>query len=151
MVEINSDDYHDYVIGYDISPTCYKEAQEIFHNMDFYVLNLMKCNKKDQYKKGQAKRLFTLRGTLWYVFPSMVNVVKNIANLSENGDYLLISQNFPPLESNFVGKDTIPNSESIIEWFKDYFIPLKTIWLEDMISKGNDNWFIGIFLRRKES
>lgn len=64
---------------------------------------------------------------------------------------LFVSKNFPPLDSNFVGKDTIPNSNAIIKWFKDYFIPLKTIWLEDIISRGNDNWFIGIFLRRKES
>lgn len=68
--------------------------------------------------------------------------------MMEKQDLLLISQNFPPLDSKFVGKDIIPNPESIIDWFSDSFIPLRTIWLQNRISQSNDNWFIAIFQRR---
>lgn len=78
----------------------------------------------------------------------MKNVVNNIAGMINKGDILLISQNFPPLENNFVGKDIIPTSEVITQWFINYFEPVKTIWLNDRKSQGNDNWFIGLFLRR---
>lgn len=70
--------------------------------------------------------------------------------MMERENLLLISQNFPPLESEFAGKNVIPNPESIIEWFRRYFVPLKTIWLQDRVSKGNDNWFIGLFSRGDE-
>lgn len=137
------------LVGSDISPTCLKKAKEIFPNIEFYELDLMKDNKQmDKWIGKGRKRLFAIRGTLWYVFPNMGNVVRNIGNRTEGEDFLLVSQNFPPLESNFVGKDVIPNPEAIIIWLRKYFSPLKTIWLEDKTSKGNDNWFIGIFKRR---
>ena len=119
--------------------------------MDFQVLDLMKSNDMKNYTINKcSKGLYMLRGTLWHVFPSMKNVVKNIANFTDDGDILRISQNFPPLESNFVGKNIIPNPDSILQHFNDYFVPLKAIYLEDLISKGNDNWFIGIFERSKK-
>lgn len=77
----------------------------------------------------------------------MENVVKNIAGVIREGDFLLVSQNFPPLESNFVGKDVIPTPEAIVEWFSSYFELVKTIWLNDKKSQGNDNWFIGLLKR----
>jgi len=89
-----------------------------------------------------------LRGTLWYVFPKISNVVKNISNIVNRGNHFLVSQNFPPLSSNFVGKDVIPNPQAILDLFSGYFKLLKTIWLEDKISDGNDNWFIAIMERR---
>ena len=136
--------------GYDISQTCCEKAKEIFPDFDFRVFDLMKDNEYNiiQSQEQTARNLFSIRGSLWYVFPKMGNVVKNISGITKKGDFLLVSQNFPPLENNFVGKDVIPTPEAIVEWFGSYFEPLKTIWLDDKKSQGNDNWFIGVFLRR---
>lgn len=88
-----------------------------------------------------------LRGTLWYMFPKISNVVQNISSIVNSGHYFLVSQNFPPLSSNFVGKDVIPEPQAILNLFSKCFKPLKTLWLEDKISDGNDNWFITIMQR----
>ena len=138
------------LIGYDISPTCTQKAKKMFPSIEFHNFDLMKDNKQmDKEKRREEKRLFAIRGTLWYVFPNMMNVVENISKKTGEGDYLVVSQNFPPLESDFVGKNIIPNPEAIIDRFSKYFSPLSTVWLEDKTSEGNDNWFIGVFLRRK--
>ena len=137
------------LIGYDISQTCCNNAKIQFPKVFFQQLDLKKTeNKKivdnDQYNR----RLFTIRGTPWFVFPSMTNVIKTIANFTKPHDLLLIAQNFPPLKSNFVGKEIIPSPEAVITHFNPFFIPVKTIYLEDRLSTGNDNWFIGVFKRR---
>ena len=77
----------------------------------------------------------------------MENVVANISDMISKKDLLLIAQNFPPLDSNFVGKDIIPNPDAIIKWFKNDFNPIKLIYLEDKIKQSNDNWFICLFER----
>ena len=64
-----------------------------------------------------------------------------------NLDDYLVSQNFPPLCSNFVGKDIIPKPQTILDLFCNFFKSLKTVWLEDKISDGNDNWFITVMER----
>jgi len=46
-----------------------------------------------------------------------------------------------------VGKDIIPEPKTILDLFCNFFKPLKTVWLEDKISDGNDNWFITIMER----
>jgi hypothetical protein len=89
-----------------------------------------------------------LRATLWYVFPQITNVVQNISSIVNSGDYFLISQNFPPLSSDFVGKDVIPEPQAILDLFSNCFKPLKTVWLEDKISNGNDNWFVAIMQKK---
>ncbi len=137
--------------GYDVSPTCCKKAKEQFLNIDFHVLDLMRDIPhihKERRKKDN--RLFVIRGTLWYVFPNMENVVRNIASKTTDGDLLLVSQNFPPLDSNFVGKDIIPTPDKILGFFGSFFSPLKTIWIEDKLSDGNDNWFIATMRRWQE-
>jgi len=64
-------------------------------------------------------------------------------------DILAIVQSFPPLDSDFVGKEIFPSCNSIIQRFEEYFTPLKWLWLEDNVLRVNDNWFIGIFQKRK--
>ena len=78
----------------------------------------------------------------------MENVVHNIANQINKGERLLISQNFLPLTSSYVGKDIIQNQEAIIHHFSDYFRITNSIWLQDYVSDGNDNWFIGLFVKK---
>ena len=136
--------------GYDISETCCEKARSIFPHIVFHQLDLMDNVKihPEITDDGKKNRLFMIRGTLWYVFPSISNVVQTIAQNTVMDDYLLISQNFPPLNSDFVGKGTIPDPESLINYFQPYFMPIRTIYLEDKVSKCNDNWFIGFFRRR---
>lgn len=136
------------LIGYDISPTSLEKAKKLIPDIEPHELDLMKNNEiRHKEDKICGKRLFAIRGALWYVFPDMENVVENIGNRTAEGDFFLVGQNFPPLDSDFVGKDIIPTPDSIITWFNKYFCPIKTIWLENKISEGNDNWFIGVFLR----
>jgi SAM-dependent methyltransferase len=139
------------IVGYDISKTCCEKARQLFPNFSFNQIDLMSENKYIPNQEGNnevEKRLFVLRGTLWYIFLDMHNVVKNIANMVTGKSLLFISQNFPPLESQFVGKEVIPNHEAIITWFGEYFIPMETIWFKDYLNDGNVNWFLGIFSRK---
>lgn len=139
------------VVGYDISKTCCEKAKQKFPDFEFKGLDLMTDNKKVYNpRETQSNNLFAIRGTLWYVFPKMEKVVGNIAYMTQGKDLLLVSQNFPPLENKFVGKNVIPEPDSIVKLFSTYFTPLKTVWIQDRVSKGNDNWFVGVFLRECE-
>ncbi|GAI76490.1 unnamed protein product, partial [marine sediment metagenome] len=143
--------------GYDVSKTACKKGSSLFPDIAFQQFDLMDNYTEDdlEEKRREEKRreeksnaLFMLRGSLWYVFPKINNVVRNISSIVKRGDYFLVSQNFPPLSSNFVGKDVMPNPQAILDLFSTFFKPLKTIWLEDKMSDGNDNWFITIMERR---
>jgi len=137
--------------GYDVSKTACTKGNAIFPNITFHQFDLMGNYTKDELeekrREEKSNALFMLRGTLWYVFPKINNVARNISSIVSSGDYFLVSQNFPPLSSNFVGKDVIPNPQAILDLFSSFFKPLKTIWLEDKISDGNDNWSITIMER----
>ena len=60
-------------------------------------------------------------------------------------DKLLLVQNFPPLDSSFIGKEIIPNPEALIKHLAVFFVPIRHIWYVDTHKAGNDNWFIGLF------
>jgi len=138
-------------VGYEMSKTCREKAGAIFPAMEFRHIDLMDAGSSTSQdkRKGNEKRLFCIRGTLWYVFPKIEETVLNASNKTEEGDIFLVSQNFPPLGSNYVGKDTIPDPEAIIRLFGKYFEPLKSVFYEERLSSGNDNWFIAVFARRK--
>jgi len=138
--------------GYDISATACMKGKEIFPHINFRELNLVEdVGKNFTYnissKEANSKRLFMLMGVLWYVFPKIENVVRSISRMSEIGDYFLVSQNFPPLHSSFVGKEVIPGPQAILNLFGGVFKPLETIWYEDKLSDGNDNWFVAVMER----
>ena len=138
--------------GYDISATACMKGKEIFPHINFRELNLVEdVGKNFTYnissKEANSKRLFMLRGVLWYVIPKIENVVRSISRMSEIGDYFLVSQNFPPLHSSFVGKEVIPGPQAILNLFGGVFKPLETIWYEDKLSDGNDNWFVAVMER----
>ena len=137
--------------GYDISPTCCSKGRRLFPDAKFFTLDLMQDlgrNYKKRKRVENTKELFAIRGTLWYVFPKIKNVVNNIASFMNTGDFLFISQNFPPLDKKFVGKEVIYNPESLTNWFTPFFAPLETIFYQDMVSRGNDSWFMGVFSKK---
>lgn len=86
-----------------------------------------------------------IRGTLWYVFPKLADVIDNIRTLMTGSDRLLVVQNFQPLENSFIGKDVIPNHLALIDHFSRLFALDRHLWYEDRFRSANDNWFIGLF------
>ena len=135
--------------GYDISETACKKAKELFPNSTFSVLNLIEqtanVHSQTQADEQQPARLFTIRATLWHVYPKLAAVIDNIKNSMVDGDRLLVVQNFPPLNKQFIGKEVIPNHLALIDHFSRHFILDRHMWYEDRFALVNDNWFIGIF------
>ncbi|MCH4903847.1 hypothetical protein GSN00_05465 [Cylindrospermopsis raciborskii CHAB3438] len=126
--------------GYDLSATACNLARNLFPNSEFAVLDLT-----ENREQRTENRLFMIRGTLWYVFPKLANVIENIFDLMKVKDHLLVVQNFPPLHRSFIGKDVIPNHTALIKHFSSRFSLERYIWYEDSFKEANDNWFIGLF------
>ncbi len=141
-----------HLVGFDISETATKRGHLLFPRIEFHTLDL--TTPLDGPALGAPavgkRRLFTLRATLWYVFPAIETVVANLAATVLPGELLLLAQNFPPLESSFVGKDVFPEPEAIIDRFGVSFRPLSSLWVHDRASRGNDNWFIALLTRKKD-
>jgi hypothetical protein len=78
----------------------------------------------------------------------MSQVVANICGIAKPDDYLLISQNFPPLDSDFVGKEVIPNPESLVRYFEPHFKKVILNYFEDCVKTANDNWIIALFVKK---
>ncbi len=141
--------------GFDVSQTAIKRAKEIFPDFNFKVIDVTESHKtfKTKVSKGQNitrhRRLTAIRGIFWYVFPHMDNVIRNISYLVDKEQYLLISQNFPPLDAEFIGENVVPNPDKLLNYFTHNFIPVVTNWLEDKQSKDNDNdnWFTTLMMR----
>lgn len=130
--------------GYDISPLACRRAKRLFPKHIFRTLNLMAPTKKNCPSQGK-KRLFVLRGTLWYVFPRLGTVINNLRRRMCSTDKLIVIQNFPPLEANFIGKKIIPNPQAIIRHFGKKFCCIRSLWFQDYQRASNDNWFLGLF------
>ncbi len=137
---------HCLAIGYDISATACAQARVLFPDSTFRCHDLTTAPPpRAQIDRPAPRRLLMIRGTLWYVFPRLDNVVNAIRGAMSDGDKLLVVQNFPPLESHFVGKDVIPDHHALMRHFARCFAPLRHVWYQDAIKTANDNWFIGLF------
>jgi SAM-dependent methyltransferase len=138
--------------GYDISPTACEKARTLFPAFSFNTLDLTAVAERPAARRraqSAVRRLFLIRGTLWYVFPRLANVVNMIRSMMAEGDQLLVVQNFPPLENSFVGKDILPNHSALIQHFASCFLAVRHIWYQDTLKSANDNWFIGLFSPRQ--
>jgi SAM-dependent methyltransferase len=139
--------------GFDISQTATKRAKEIFPDFIFKVIDVTESHKTFKTKVSseqnitKQRKLTAIRGFFWYVFPHMDNVIRNISHLVDKEQYLLISQNFPPLDDEFIGKNVIPNPDKLLNLFAPNFMPVVTNWLEDKQSNDNDNWFTTLMMR----
>ena len=136
--------------GYDVSYTACKKAGCLFPAAEFAVIDLMAnpLPASQPVSQSASHRLFAIRGTLWYVFPEFANVVTNLRSKMRRGELLLVVQNFPPFETDFVGKDVMPDPQALIRWFSADFDSIRTLWYEDRMKSANDNWFIGFFVAR---
>jgi len=135
--------------GYDISETACKTAARNFPNSKFSVFDLTEQTTKTlpptKVGEPQPTRLFMIRATLWYVHQRFETVIDNIKSMMISGDRLLVVQNFPPLDSQFIGKEVLPNHSALIRHFSRSFVLDRHIWYEDRFALVNDNWFIGVF------
>jgi SAM-dependent methyltransferase len=133
--------------GYDVSKTACSRAREKFPEFTFRALDLTleEPPRAESAAATAQRRLFTLRGTLWYVFPKIAAVVRVIRGLMRPDDLLLVAQNFLPLEREFIGKDVIPDHAALIAHFGASFRTVRHLWYEDTLRAANDNWFIGLF------
>lgn len=95
----------------------------------------------------EGKTLIALRGVFWYIFPEMSQVVENIRGIAKPGDYLLIHQNFPPLDSDFVGKGVIPNPQTLVGYFEKHFKKVILNYFEDCLKAANDNWVTALLVK----
>lgn len=134
-------------VGFDVSAKATKKAKELFPRSTFRTADLMIQDEKQfQLDSISQSTLHVIRGTLWYVFPKMETVVKNIYNQVKSNDSLLVVQNFPPLDSSFVGKEVISSPKTLIEHFVEEGFELEShIWYEQYKENSNDSWFIGLF------
>lgn len=132
--------------GYDIAGTACAKAKGAFPGFNFQMLDLTSVPRNSlANRKLESRRLFIIRGTLWYVFPHIAQVVRTIRSLMVAGDRLLVVQNFPPLDGAFIGKDVIPNHVALMRHFAAHFVTVRHLWCQDTIKAANDNWFIGLF------
>lgn len=132
--------------GYDISATACAKARQQFPAFHFAQLDLTSVSITPTLDTHNSnRRLFMIRGTLWYVFPKLDIVIDKIRGLMAGSDKLLVVQNFPPLTGPFIGQEVIPNHHALINHFSSAFSPLRHIWYEDTLKATNDNWFIGFF------
>jgi len=130
--------------GYDVSLSACRQAKRLFPKFSFQTFNLMTPRKKSRSIYGK-KRLLVLRGTLWYVFPRLGTVINNLRNRMLSTDRLLVIQNFPPLNQNFIGKNVLPNPQAIVRHFGKKFACIRSLWYQDYCKVSNDNWFLGLF------
>lgn len=132
--------------GYDISETAIKKAKNAHPNFNFFVFDLMGQKEANTIQSSiEIRKLFIVRGTLWYVFSGLDTVLKNIKSMMFENDLLLIVQNFPPLDKPFIGKEVLPNYHALVKKFSSNFSLVRHLWYEDTIKVENDNWFIGLF------
>ncbi|HVY68394.1 MAG TPA: class I SAM-dependent methyltransferase [Verrucomicrobiae bacterium] len=128
--------------GTDISPTAVVKAKALFPDLDFAVMDLTKP-LDGQGWEGRTYEMVVIRATFWYLIRHLDQAVKNLTDLTAPGGVLFISQNFPPLDSNFVGKDVLPNPASLLALFTPRFQVRMTNYFEDRRDgKPNDNWMM---------
>lgn len=132
-------------IGIDISKTAISKARLLFPQFTFCQGDITKQNFKNKFRA--TADLVVIRGFFWYVYDKMDIVPKNIRDLVQNGGFLFIHQNFPPLDKAFVGKDVIPNPSALTAFFAPHF---ETILRNDFdIAEKNANDFWVSMLMRK--
>lgn len=134
------------VTGYDVSTTACNKAKIMFPKFNFYTLDIAKNIKKElKLEEG----IVSLRGVLWYIFPYIDTVVENIYSIMKEDSILFLSQNFPPLDSNFVGKNVIDSPGALSNIFSKKFKIIEEISYFNKKSKDNDNWYLGIYTKER--
>jgi len=131
-------------VGLDISTTACVKASSIFPGYTFIQSDITRG-----VPDGHGRRVVVcMRGLFWYVFDHLNDIVHNISSINPVKElYVLVSQNFPPLCSSFVGKECISCPEDLIAPFAQHFSVLEHVQLVDKVHNENDNWTICLMKR----
>lgn len=133
------------IFGCDVAPTAVHRAGAMFPDIGFSVVNL-----KEPLETGQTYDLVVVRGCFWYLFDAIRTVTANLAGLVAPGGRLLVAQNFPPLDGDFIGKSVLPSPDALVTLFAPSFKTLVDCRFADKTADGgNDDWVI--FLGEKRS
>lgn len=133
------------ITGCDVSPTAIEKAAKLFPGLEFRV-----CDIKNVGQADLSYDLVVVRGCFWYLFDKMDIVVSNLVSLVRKGGRILVAQNFPPLDWNFVGKEVLPSPDALVSRFHPWFTTLVDCRFDDRTQGGgNDNWVV--FLGEKKA
>jgi len=105
------------VVGVDVSSAAIQKAKQKFPNLRFQVLDIRKAHRRMRFFD-----LVVVKDIFWYVFPDLVQVVRNLTALTAPGGRLFVFQSFPNLGRPFVGKHAVPNPEMLFQCFQDSFV-----------------------------
>jgi len=139
--------YSQKVIGVDVSETAIKKAKIKFPKIEFSQLDISIPLHTQSFLKDTFHCVF-IRAIFWYVFPALETVVKNLNELVDTNGYLVIHQNFPPLDSNFIGKNVISSPTNLAHTFSPYFEILQYNWFENRERNQNDNWVTILLIKK---
>jgi SAM-dependent methyltransferase len=135
---------HD-VLGIDVAAEAVERARRLFPRFRFEVHDIARTDAEI----GRVFDLVVVRGLFWYVFPHLATVVRNLTSLTATRGQLFVAQNFPPLESAFVGKHIIPDPDSLITRFAEGFDIIERLSLQSpALEQVNEDWVM--FLARKK-
>ncbi len=142
----------DRVYGVDISATAIRRLGERFPHICARVVDVASdALERPLFPDADQFNLVVCRGFFWYIFPRIHEVVRNVTSWVAPGGYLLLHQNFPPLESEFVGKDVIPTPQSLLDHFLDaseLAVIYRNAFRDHSRGHGNDDW--STFLLQRE-
>jgi SAM-dependent methyltransferase len=100
----------DGVDAFDVSPEAIDQARQLHAGIGFYVDDI----RSTSFVAHHQYDLVVVRDVLWYVFPFLEVVIRNLCGSLRPGGYLLVAQSFPALDRPFVGADVIPNPAALI-------------------------------------
>lgn len=132
------------ISGTDISASACKQATTRFPAASFFVDDLKRPGKT-AYGADVNRPLYVLRGTLWCLYPEIKEAIDHLPSRVGPNGMLYVAQNFPPLDSQFVGKEIMPTPQVLAGMLDRQFKCKRSLWFENRDSRGNDNWFCGIF------
>lgn len=92
----------DVLTAFDIAPSAVATARRAFPAIRFDVLDI--ADPARVRAKGLSADLVIIRGCLWYLVDQLSVVINNLHALTAPGGKICVAQNFPPLDSKFVGK-----------------------------------------------
>lgn len=128
--------------GIDVSPTAVQKAKDLFGHIRFEVGDI---TSEDFGFKNQD--FVMVKDLLWYVFPKIGQVIKNLSEAVKQHGTLCIFQSFPNLASQFIGKEVIPSPEVLIECLQAQFSLIHSCALQRHAYPNEGPMFIGIFER----
>ena len=134
----------DMLTAFDIAPSAVAAARGLFSAIQFDVLDI--TDPVQVRAKGLRADLVIIRGCFGYLFEQPGVVIDNLHALTAPGGQVFVAQNFPPLDSKFVGKEVLPNPASLIHHFERRFHITATNELKERrADAANDHWimFVG--------